>query len=150
MLTRPVEDKPVKATTQQQTKKKSVTIVTPDEAKKKSGTYDGKINFFLDNYYSNIHGSLILIFSALVLRKVFDSFDRDKSGHINSSELNDAFQALDLQISDAAYESIMKEADLDNSRDITFDEFCKIMEPALSGEFNREDLYVAFKHFDKV
>jgi hypothetical protein len=24
------------------------------------------------------------------------------------------------------------------------------MEPALSGDFNREELYEAFKHFDKV
>ena len=58
--------------------------------------------------------------------------------------------ALDLQISDDAYEIIIKDADLDNDRDISFPEFCKIMEPALSGDFDREELYEAFKHFDKV
>lgn len=84
-----------------------------------------------------------------VLRKVFNLFDKDKSGYINSSEFNDVLQALELQISDDAYESILRDANLDDDRDISFPEFCKIMEPALSGDFNREELYEAFKHFDK-
>jgi Ca2+-binding EF-hand superfamily protein len=37
-----------------------------------------------------------------------------------------------------------------DSRDIDFDEFCRIMEPAIRGSFNRDELYQAFKHFDKV
>ena len=69
----------------------------------------------------------------LVLRKVFDLFDKDKSGFINSTEFNDVLMQLDLQISDDAYESILKEADLDQSRDISFEEFCRIMAPAMSG-----------------
>jgi Ca2+-binding EF-hand superfamily protein len=142
LLTRPITTKPAKVTVET-TKKKSVTIVTPLEQPPKSKQNDGKYIYLL----------LIISFNfffRLVLRKVFDMFDKDKSGVINSTEFNEVLSALDLQITDEAYENILKEADLDKSRDINYDEFCKIMAPALSGDFNREELYFAFKHFDKV
>ena len=49
----------------------------------------------------------------LVLKRVFDSFDQDKTGRINSSELERVLQSLNVNLSKQAYEQILKEGDRD-------------------------------------
>lgn len=49
----------------------------------------------------------------LVLKRVFDSFDQDKTGKINSSELERVLQSLKVNLSKQAYEQILKEGDRD-------------------------------------
>lgn len=49
----------------------------------------------------------------LVLKRVFDSFDQDNTGRINSSELERVLQSLNVNLSKQAYEQILKEGDRD-------------------------------------
>jgi Ca2+-binding EF-hand superfamily protein len=47
------------------------------------------------------------------LKRVFDSFDQDKTGRINSSELERVLQSFKVNLSKQAYEQILKEGDRD-------------------------------------
>lgn len=101
---------------------------------------------------------------------MFDAFDIDKTGRINSSELDKVLERLNVKLSKDALEQILKEGDKDCkflcdklkdtlitqiffnilkvSRDIDFAEFCKIMLPALTGKFEDDELLYAFRKFD--
>ena len=47
------------------------------------------------------------------MQKVFDSFDADKTGRINSSELERVLERLNVKLSKEAYNQILKEGDKD-------------------------------------
>lgn len=85
-----------------------------------------------------------------VLRKIFDSIDTDASGFINSKEFINIFEKMDLQVTENQFRELLANADIDNDRNIDFDEFCHIMEPTMRGEFKDDDLLNAFRAFDKV
>jgi hypothetical protein len=55
----------------------------------------------------------IISFYNVVLREIFDNFDSDKSGKINSSEFKNVLDKLNIQLSQKAIDQIMKEADPD-------------------------------------
>lgn len=61
----------------------------------------------------NLKNIYIFIHILLVLKRVFDSFDQDKTGRINSSELERILQSLNVNLSKQAYEQILKEGDRD-------------------------------------
>lgn len=42
----------------------------------------------------------------------------------------------------------MREVDRNGSRDLDFNEFCRLMLPVFTGKFNDDDLWYAFKKFD--
>jgi Ca2+-binding EF-hand superfamily protein len=48
------------------------------------------------------------------LRQIFDHFDTDKSGRINSSELEKVLEKLNVKLSREAYEQILNEGDRDS------------------------------------
>lgn len=50
-----------------------------------------------------------------VLKEIFDFFDADKTGSINSSELEKVLQKLNVKLSKDAYEQILKEGDNDSN-----------------------------------
>jgi Ca2+-binding EF-hand superfamily protein len=54
-----------------------------------------------------------------------------------------------LNNSDHACQEILKQVDLNDSRDIDFEEFYRLMQPALAGEFSRDQLWDAFRSFDQ-
>lgn len=83
-----------------------------------------------------------------ILRQVFDYFDSDKTGSINSREMDRILQRLDIKLSEQAYNELIKEFDRDGSRTIEFPEFCRIMLPVFTGKFEDEELWYAFKKFD--
>lgn len=83
-----------------------------------------------------------------ILRQVFDYFDSNKSGSINSSEMDKILGRLNVNLSKETYGELLREFDRDASRDIDFDEFCKIMLPVFTGKFEDEELWYAFKKFD--
>ena len=48
-----------------------------------------------------------------VLRQVFDYFDNDKSGTINSREMDQILKRLDIRLSNEAYNELLREFDRD-------------------------------------
>jgi Ca2+-binding EF-hand superfamily protein len=84
-----------------------------------------------------------------VLKRVFDKFDYDKSGFISPRELTNVFNALGLNNSEKACQDVFKQIDSNNSREIDFEEFFRLMQPTLGGQFTREQLSDAFRSFDK-
>ena len=62
-----------------------------------------------------------------IRRTIFEMFDNDKSGQINSSELKAAFEKLcGENIPSDVIEIIITEFDSDKSGNLNFDEFCKL------------------------
>ena len=56
------------------------------------------------------------------LRAVFNAFDKDKSGTVNTDELRVMCVKLKIELSDAELDRMMKEADPDGSGEIDFGE----------------------------
>lgn len=59
-------------------------------------------------------------------RLIFDQFDVDKNGTIDSHELHTAFAAMEKQLSNEEIADLMEEIDVNNDGQIDFDEF-KVM-----------------------
>jgi len=58
-----------------------------------------------------------------MMRVVFDTFDHDKSGHIDTGELRAICERLEMDLKPGELEKMMKEADPDGSGHIDFGEF---------------------------
>lgn len=58
-----------------------------------------------------------------IIRKVFDSFDADKSGFIDLSELKAVSKELGSEMSDAEADAAMKDLDVNKDGKISFEEF---------------------------
>ncbi len=56
-----------------------------------------------------------------VLKRVFDSFDKDLTGRINSSELDNVLKSLNVNLSKNALDQILKEGDRDSKLNLNFD-----------------------------
>jgi Ca2+-binding EF-hand superfamily protein len=56
----------------------------------------------------------IFAFVYLVLKEIFDHFDADQTGRINSSELEKVLEKLNVKLSKEAYDQILKEGDRDS------------------------------------
>jgi Ca2+-binding EF-hand superfamily protein len=48
------------------------------------------------------------------LKEIFDHFDADQTGRINSSELEKVLEKLNVKLSKEAYDQILKEGDRDS------------------------------------
>ena len=68
-----------------------------------------------------------------MLKEAFDKFDKNKDGHISSSELKEVLQAMGQNPTDQVVQDMLKFVDKDNSGTIEFGEFCTYMEGQLSG-----------------
>lgn len=60
-----------------------------------------------------------------VIKKVFDSFDKDKSGYIDVNELADVAKELGRPMDHAELEECMKDLDINKDNKISLDEFSK-------------------------
>eukprot|EP00878_Enallax_costatus_P021168 GHUV01022401.1.p1 GENE.GHUV01022401.1~~GHUV01022401.1.p1 ORF type:complete len:153 (+),score=61.32 GHUV01022401.1:679-1137(+) len=60
-------------------------------------------------------------------RKAFNSFDKDGSGTIHVKELKAALSAMNQHPSDEELFVMIHDVDEDNSREIDFQEFCKVI-----------------------
>ncbi|CAH1785812.1 unnamed protein product [Owenia fusiformis] len=65
-------------------------------------------------------------------KKIFDLFDEDGNGTISSAELGTMAQKLGFTVGDNRIKAIVNRLDLDESGNISFDEFLKAM-PGLKG-----------------
>ena len=57
------------------------------------------------------------------MKKVFDSFDKDKSGFIDIDELKNVSKELGKPLDAAELDDCMKDLDLNKDNKISFDEF---------------------------
>lgn len=83
-----------------------------------------------------------------VLRQVFQHFDSDNSGSINAREMDKVLLRLNVNLSKSQLEKLLRDADLNFSSDIGFNEFLRMMLPVFTGNFDDDSLYFAFKKFD--
>lgn len=61
--------------------------------------------------------------SETEIKEVFDQFDADGSGAIDSSEIRKVCEALGVEVSQAEIDALIKEADDNGDGKIQFDEF---------------------------
>ena len=61
------------------------------------------------------------------LREVFNHFDADGSGSIDTEELGHVFEAMGQKLSEADLNALMKQADDDGSGEMEFEEFLMLM-----------------------
>ncbi|CAF0764636.1 unnamed protein product [Rotaria sordida] len=82
------------------------------------------------------------------LRDAFDLFDRDKSGTISLSELEQVLIALNFKPTDSLVRKVMKEMDIDGNGSVEFDEFVKVMKNVYERKFTDDEMRRVFKCFD--
>lgn len=82
------------------------------------------------------------------LREAFAIYDLDGDGTITTRELGSVMRALGLNPTEAEILNFIKEADLDNSGSINFDEFAVLMFDKIKDIDSEEDIIAAFKVFD--
>merc|ERR1712169_91755 len=85
------------------------------------------------------------------LRKAFDSFDTDKSGHITVETVSTILRMMGLKVSEKALQEIVDEVDEDGSGELEFEEFCILSAKFLieDEESLKEELKEAFRIYDK-
>jgi Ca2+-binding EF-hand superfamily protein len=83
-----------------------------------------------------------------VLQEVFNAFDKDSGGSIDTDELGAAMKALGAESSRAELEKLVEEIDEDGNGEIDFDEFCAMIRQKMSGT-SVDELHTAFAVFNK-
>jgi len=83
------------------------------------------------------------------LRVAFDLFDNDNDGKIDLAELGKAIEKMGQKLSMEDLREIVKEVDSDYNGTVEFDEFISLMESKMKDVDSEEELYEAFKIFDK-
>ena len=82
------------------------------------------------------------------LRERFNAVDADGSGTIEKMELKQMFLSLGVPVSDEAMENIIERFDVDGDREISFDEFQKVMHE-LQPTLEDKSLLGRLSHFGK-
>jgi Ca2+-binding EF-hand superfamily protein len=59
------------------------------------------------------------------IKEVFDTFDADGSGYIDSAEIKSVCEQLGVEPSQEEIDAIIAEADANGDGKVSFDEFCK-------------------------
>ena len=72
----------------------------------------------------------------------------DRSGKISKAELKKVLQALNIKANDTELKQLMSQMDSDNSGEIDFNEFKKVMGASFFKKYSKQELQGAFKKFD--
>lgn len=83
------------------------------------------------------------------LRCAFDLFDNDNDGKINPSELGRAIEKMGQKLTEEDLKEMIKEVDTDYNGTIEFSEFVQLMESKMKDNDSEEEIFEAFKIFDK-
>ena len=83
------------------------------------------------------------------LRCAFDLFDNDNDGKINPSELSRAIEKMGQKLTEEDLKEMIKEVDSDYNGTIEFSEFVQLMESKMKDNDSEEEIFEAFKIFDK-
>jgi calmodulin len=84
-----------------------------------------------------------------LLKESFDMFDRDKNNLINAIELGKILLSLGYELEDSEPTQLIEEFDSNEDSLIDFSEFLQIIEKRGKYKELEEELYEAFKIFDK-
>ena len=82
-------------------------------------------------------------------KSIFDMYDSNKDGNVNSLELANILKSININITDEEIKEIMTEIDLEGNGEINYDEFISILNRKEKDVDNEEELLKAFKVFDK-
>lgn len=72
----------------------------------------------------------------------------DHSGRISRIELKRVLNALNIKTNDRELQQLMTLMDRDDSGDIDYEEFKRVMADSFFKKYSRQELYAAFKKFD--
>ena len=75
-------------------------------------------------------------------------FILDRSGRISRGELKKVLNALNIKTTEKELQQLMSQMDTDNSNDIDYGEFKKVMGAAFFKKYSRSELLATFKKFD--
>ena len=83
------------------------------------------------------------------LKEAFHLFDTNHSGHIDAREFKAAMRALGYDVKKADVISCFAEVDKDISKNLSFEDFVKILTPKLRNRDSKEEIAKIFKLFDE-
>ena len=82
-------------------------------------------------------------------REIFNLYDKDGDGTIDSRELGDIMRSLGIYPSNEEVLEMLKEVDTDKSGKINFEEFLDLFTKKINEPDTEEDYIEAFKTFNK-
>ena len=82
-------------------------------------------------------------------KSIFDKYDYNKDGIVNSSELANILKAIDIDASSQEIKEILEEIELEENGEIDFDSFINIINRREKYVDTEEEVLNAFKIFDK-
>lgn len=84
------------------------------------------------------------------IRELFDMFDKNKDGHISTSELGTVFRGLGQNPTEKDLKEMVAECDKNGNGTVEINEFCDLMGDKLKDKSTtQEELREAFKVFDR-
>ena len=82
-------------------------------------------------------------------KKVFESYSKGQEGNVNKQELANIFKAINIYASDEEIKEIIKKMDLEDKKEINYDEFLTIINQREKDVDEEKEVLKAFKVFDK-
>ena len=82
-------------------------------------------------------------------KNIFDKYDSNKDGNVNSDELANILKAININVSDEEIKEIIEEIELEGNNEINFENFISIVNRREKDVDTKEEVLNAFKFFDK-
>ena len=82
-------------------------------------------------------------------KKVFELHSKGQEGNVNTQELANIFKSINIDASDEEIKEIIKKLDLEDKKEINYDEFLTIINQKEKDVDEEEEVLKAFKVFDK-
>ena len=82
-------------------------------------------------------------------KKIFNSHSKDQDGSVNTSELANIFKSINIDASDEEIKEIIQKLDLENKKEINYEEFLTIINQKDKDVDEAEEVLKAVKVFDK-
>ena len=82
-------------------------------------------------------------------KKIFNLHSKEQDGNVNTSELANIFKSINIDASDEEIKEIIQKLDLENKKEINYDEFLTIINQKDKDVDEEEEVLKAFKVFDK-
>ena len=82
-------------------------------------------------------------------KKIFEIYDNNKDGNVNSIELANILKAININVSDEEIRDIIFELDLEGNGEINYEDFLTIVKRREKNVDKEEEVLNAFKLFDK-
>ena len=83
------------------------------------------------------------------IKSIFEKYDSNKDGFVNSSELANIIKSINTDVSDEELLELLQEIDLEVNGEINFEKFVSMVNRREYDVDTEEELLNAFKTFDK-